>query len=220
MLNTHYTQSFQDFLDEYEESPEDSKNPSPFCLNIVRLRIKKLLRTIHCDKGQKHDCTFSSFFRIIIVEFIKSYHTSFELSPESCFTCHHLGVDGIVTTVWETAIAAKDIGKHVDTQHTYLHRFASLCRFNLFLWQTKQMWLHWRSESLRWITSTAYVTWKWCTRSTEPPHHYPSHTPAISLTEACVVRKIHSGLFSVCHVKMIFWLCIFLCLSDTQFYSI
>jgi hypothetical protein len=53
-----------------------------------------------------------------IVEFITSYISLFGLSPESCFTCHHLGVDGIVTTICETAIAAKDIGKHVDTQHT------------------------------------------------------------------------------------------------------
>ena len=118
MLDIHYTQSFQNSLCEYGESPVDSENPSLFCINIVRLWIKELLRSIHCDKRPKDDCKLSSFFRMTIVEFITSYISLFGLSPESCFTCHHLGVDGIVTTVCETAIAAKDIGKHVDTQHT------------------------------------------------------------------------------------------------------
>ena len=115
MLDMRYTQSFQNSLCEYGESPLDPENPSLFCFNIVRLWIEELLRTIHCDRPPKDDCKLSSFFRMTIVEFIQHYLSLFGLSPECCFTCYH---DEISTSVCEPSIAAKDIGKHVDTQHT------------------------------------------------------------------------------------------------------
>lgn len=118
MLDVHYTKTFQNSLCEYGESPVDSENPSLFCHNVIRLWIKELLRAIHKDQRPKDDCTLSKFFRMNIEEFVQGYLSLFGLSPESCFTCHILGQDGLPMSICETSIATKDIGRHMETQHT------------------------------------------------------------------------------------------------------
>lgn len=118
MLDIHYTKTFQNSLCEYGESPVDSENPSLFCHNIIRLWIKELLRAIHKDQRPKDDCKLSNFFRMNIEEFVQGYLSLFGLSPESCFTCHILGQDGLPMSICQTSIATKDIGRHMETQHT------------------------------------------------------------------------------------------------------
>jgi hypothetical protein len=118
MLDVHYTQLFQNSICEYGETPIDSNNPSLFCLDIARLWIKELLRFIHEDKPPKDDHFLRNFFRMTIAEFVQSYLARFGLSPEFAITCHHLGPDGIPSSVCQMSVAAKDIGKHIQMYHT------------------------------------------------------------------------------------------------------
>jgi hypothetical protein len=118
MLDAHYTQLFQNSVCEYGETPIDSNNPSLFCLDIARLWIKELLMFIHKDKPPKDDRKLSNFFRMTIAEFVQSYLDNFGLSPEFAITCHHLGTDGIPSSVCQMSVSAKGIGKHVQMYHT------------------------------------------------------------------------------------------------------
>jgi hypothetical protein len=118
MLDVHYTDLFQNSVCEYGETPIDSNKPSLFCLDIARLWIHELLMFIHEDIPPNDDRELSNSFRMTIAKFVQSYLASFGLSPEFAITCHHLGPDGIPSSVCQMSVSAKDIGKHIQMYHT------------------------------------------------------------------------------------------------------
>jgi hypothetical protein len=73
---------------------------------------------IHEDIPPNDDRELSNSFRMTIAKFVQSYLASFGLSPEFAITCHHLGPDGIPSSVCQMSVSAKDIGKHIQMYHT------------------------------------------------------------------------------------------------------